>query len=365
MSSATKTVLWWGRFDPDYSRNRVLRQAYAALGWRVVDFHPWLAGAIGDLEAWFRPPPPADLVHIPCFRQRDIAAAARYARAHGLPLLLDTLTSQFDKQVHEKRRFGADSWRARLLLRREQRLFARGDIVLADTPEHARFFSDPLRVPKEKLHVVYVGAEESLFSPGPARAPNDPVEVLFYGSFIPLQGPEVIVEAARRYQGPPVRWVLLGTGPLRRRCRERAAGIENVAFEDWLPYAALPARIARADILLGVFGDTAKAQRVIPNKVFQAMACGKPLVTGTAPSYPAELLAGKNSGIAWVPAGDPAALADAVAGLAARRGQLAGLGASARRSYEQYFSTDAVIGQLRAALAAPTDRARRDVASRE
>ncbi len=32
MNAAAKTVLWWGRFDPDYSRNRILRQAYAAAG---------------------------------------------------------------------------------------------------------------------------------------------------------------------------------------------------------------------------------------------------------------------------------------------------------------------------------------------
>jgi len=364
MTEAGKTVLWWGRFDPDYSRNRVLRLAYATLGWRILDFHPLLS-PLGDVEARLRHPLRADLVHIPCFRQRDIAAAARYARGRHLPLLLDTLTSQFDKQVHEQHRFSADSWRARQLLRREQRLFARGDIVLADTPEHARFFSDPLRVPKEKLHVVYVGAEESLFSPGPARAPNDPVEVLFYGSFIPLQGPEMIVEAARLYQGPPVRWVLLGTGPLRRRCRQRAAGLKTITFEDWVPYTTLPARIARADILLGVFGDTAKAQRVIPNKVFQAMACGKPLVTCTAPAYPAELLVRQDSGITWVPAGNPAALADAVAALASLSGQLQVLGASARHSYERHFSADAVIGQLRAALAVLTDRPRRDGGSRE
>jgi len=354
MNDAGKTVLWWGRFDPDYSRNRILRQTYAKLGWRVVDFQPWLAGAIGDLEARLRPPPAADLVHIPCFRQRDIAAAARYARAHRLPLLLDTLTSQFDKQVYERRRFAPCSLRARHLLRYEQRLFERGDIVLADTPEHARFFADPLLVPEEKLHVVYVGAEEPLFAPAPARAPNDPLEVLFYGTFIPLQGAEVIVEAARLYQGPPVRWVLLGAGPLRRRCQRRATGLTNVGFEDWVAYGTLPARIARADILLGVFGGTAKTQRVIPNKVFQSIACGKPLVTCTAPGYPAALVDEPDSGIRWVPASDARALADAVAALAAQPRQLAAVGARTRASYEKYFSNAVILEQLRAALATIT-----------
>jgi glycosyltransferase involved in cell wall biosynthesis len=351
MSTAGKTVLWWGRFDPDYSRNRVLRQAYAAFGWRVVDFHP-LVSPIGDLEARLHQPPRADLVHVPCFRQRDIAAATRYARRAGVPLLIDPLISAYDKQLFERVKFSENSMRARWLRHYEQCLFQGAELVLADTPEHARFFSETLGVDPAKLHVVYVGAEEPLFAPGAPHAPNSPIEVLFYGTFIPLQGPQVIVEAARCYEGPPVRWVLLGNGPLLPACRKQARGLANVAFEGWVQYSQLPGRIRRADILLGVFGGTPKAQRVIPNKVFQALACGKPLVTCAAPAYPADLLARPQSGIAWVPTSDPVALARAVAGIAAQPQQLTILGIQAHASYEHYFSVQQVRSQFQRALEA-------------
>lgn len=346
----SRTVLWWGRFDPDYSRNRILRQAYTALGWNIVDFHPLLSGLVGDVEALVRRPPAADLVHLPCFRQRDMAAAHRYARRHGLPLLIDPLTSAYDKQVYEKYHLPVDSLRARWLLRYERWLFSGADRVLADTPEHARFFTQTLGVDPAKVNIVYVGAEEPLFSPAPPSSIDGELEVLFFGSFIPLQGPEVIVEAARLYNGPPLRWTLLGQGPLRADSQRRARGLSNVQFEDRIPYLDLPARIHRAHILLGVFGPTAKAGRVMPNKVFQALACGRPLVTCQAPSYPVELLAAANSGIAWVPAADPAALAAAVAALAARPDQLAARGVAARASYEKYFSTDMIREQLHTAL---------------
>jgi len=348
------TVLWWGRFDPDYSRNRILRQAYTALGWKIVDFHPLLSGLVGDVEALLRRPPPADLVHLPCFRQRDMAAAARYARRHGLPLLIDPLTSAYDKQVYEKYHLPVDSLRARWLLRYERWLFSGADRVLADTPEHARFFTQTLGVDPAKVNIVYVGAEEPLFSPAPPPNIGDELEVLFFGSFIPLQGPQVIVEAARIYNGPPVRWTLLGQGPLRADCQRRARGLTDVYFENWIPYRDLPARIHRAHILLGVFGPTAKAGRVMPNKVFQALACGRPLVTCQAPSYPDELLASQNSGIAWIHAADAAGLADAVAALASQPDQLAAKGAAARASYEKYFSADMIREQLHTALTALT-----------
>lgn len=350
MNAAVKTVLWWGRFDPHYSRNRILRQAYAALGWKIVDFQPLLS-ALGDFEALLRRPAHADLVHVPCFRQRDIAAAARYARRHALPLLVDPLISAYDKQVFERAKFAPDSTAAKRLRDWEQQLLRSADAVLADTPAHAHFFGETFAVAPQRLHVVYVGAEEPLFMPGATRAPNKPIEVLFYGSFIALQGPQVIIEAARHYSGAPVQWTLLGDGPMRAECARRAQGLSNVRFEDWLAYTHLPERIQRADILLGVFGASAKAGRVIPNKVFQALACAKPLVTCHAAAYP-EALGNADGGIAWVPAGDATALATRVAQWASQPQALAAHGRAGRASYERFFSNATIRAQLTTALSA-------------
>jgi glycosyltransferase involved in cell wall biosynthesis len=345
-------VLWWGRFDPDYSRNRILRKLLAELGWQVRDFQPRLSG-LGDWEARLRGLPRPDLVWVPCFRQRDLAAASRWARSHGIPLLFDPLISAYDKQVDERGKLAADSPRARRLLAWERSLFRRADRIIADTPAHAEYFAEVLGVERAKCAVVYVGAEEALFSPRPLRdrQPGEALEVLFYGSFIPLQGPGIVIEAARRYQGSPVRWTLLGNGPLRTACEEEAAGLENVTFEDWMPYELLPARIQQADILLGVFGTTPKAGRVIPNKVFQSLACGRPVVTRSAGAYPDALAAETNSGLVWIPAGDAQGLADRVTDLAEDRDVLRQLGLAAGETSRHYFSESAVRQQLSECLA--------------
>lgn len=345
------TALWWGRFDPDYARNRILRALLAELGWRVVDFHP-LVSAAGDLEAALRRLPAPDLVWVPCFRQRDLAAARRWSRARGVPLLFDPLISAYDKQVYERAKYPPESHQARRLHAWEQRLFQSADLVLADTPAHAEYYAQEFGLDPSRLKVVYVGAEEPLFHPEPMpeSAVDRALEVLFYGSFIALQGPEVIVEAARCYRGPPVHWVLLGEGPLRERCRQMATGLANVVFEDRLPYAQLPARIHRADVLLGVFGTSAKAARVIPNKVFQSLACGRPVITRTSPAYPQAFATGAGHGVIWVPAGDARSLAQAVSTLVENRGVLSGLGARAYDSYLGFFSKAIIESQLRDAL---------------
>ena len=346
-----RSVLWWGRFDADYSRNRILRKLLAELGWRIVDFHPRFS-RLADWEARLRRLPKPDLVWVPCFRQRDLAAASRWARSKGLPLLFDPLISAYDKLVFEREKAREGSARALKALARERDLFQRADIVLADTREHARFFVETLGVAAQQVQVVFVGAEESLFHPAPAAAPGEPLEALFFGSFIPLQGTAVIVEAARCYQGPPVRWTLIGAGPELAARKLAAADLPNVSFEAWLDYQALPDRIRRADILLGVFGVTQKAGRVIPNKVFQALACGKPLLTRRADAYPDALVDQTGKGIVWLPAGDADALATALAALAANPRGLAEMGRQARATFDAHFSEAAIKSDLAAALRA-------------
>ena len=346
--SSGKQMLWWGRFDPGYSRNGVLRQHLAGLGWEVRDFCPRVC-ALGDLEAAFRFLPKPDAVWVPCFRQRDVAAARRWCDRKGVPLIFDPLISAYDKQVWERFKLKEESGAARRLLARERALFAKADRVLADTACHAAYFSDELGVLPERVSVVYVGADESLFSPGRPRKGGGPAEVLFYGSFIPLHGAETIVEAARLYEGPPVRWCLLGAGPQRAACERAAAGLANVAFEEPVSYGQLPARIRRADILLGVFGTTRKAGRVMPNKVFQALACGRPVVTRESEAYPFE--ARGAGAFAFVPAGDARALAAAVAAWASEPARLGDRGRAARQAYEACFSAAVVRRQLAAALA--------------
>lgn len=340
-------ILWWGRFDPDYSRNRIVRALLTGQGWAIRDFHPRIS-TIGDVEASIRRVARPELVWVPCFRQRDLAAAARWAKRHGVPLVFDPLISAYDKQVDERGKFAAGSRKANKLLASERRLFARATRVVADTPLHADYFADVLGVSRERLSVVYVGAEDSLFKPQPGVVPpaGEIPEVLFYGSFIQLQGPQVIVEAARLYSGPPVRWTLIGKGPLLTVCESAAADLESVHFEDWVPYPELPARIGRAQILLGIFGSSPKAARVIPNKVFQSLACGRPVVTLGSDAYPRAVRENTDSGLLWVDAGDARALAQQVAALAVAPDRVRTLGKAAEDTSQRYFSRHVLQSQL-------------------
>ena len=156
--------------------------------------------------------------------------------------------------------------------------------------------------------MCFVGAEERVFRP--VWRPPDRFHALFVGKLIPLHGLETILEAARL--APEIPFRIVGSGQLEPLLRDAPANVERVP---WLEYERLPEELGRAGCALGIFGTGDKAQRVIPNKAFQALACETPLVTADTPAA-RELLEHERSAL-LVPPGDAEALAAAVRRLAA------------------------------------------------
>lgn len=341
-----KQILFWGRYGnygPDYPRNRVIESVMRSMGCEVSRFLPWLS-PLADIEYVLRGGKKPDLVWVPCFRQRDLAAAARYARHQGIPLVFDPLISAYDKQVSEREKFSAESAKAKRLLAWESRLFNEPDYLVADTAGHAEYFHEVHGVPRDKLVVIPVGAEETLFHPVsmPAKAPGEPLELVFFGTFIGLQGVDVLAKAIRAYEGEPVRWRLIGEGPMRAECESILAGVPGVGFEGWGPLQELPGRLASADAILGIFGTSDKSLRVIPNKVYQGLAMGRPVITASTGAFPAEIRGDDGHGIFWAEPGNEKSILDAIRRLQECKAELSWFGRQALHTYQSYFSNDVI-----------------------
>jgi glycosyltransferase involved in cell wall biosynthesis len=233
----------------------------------------------------------------------DLPAARRAARDR--PVLFNPLVSLADTLVSDRGRFRAGSLPALVLEAIDRRALGTADVVVADTRAHAEFLAG--LAGHDRLEVCFVGAEDRLFQP--TWEPDEPFTALFLGKLIPLQGVETIVGAARL--APDVRFRVVGSGQLEPLLRAAPPNVERIP---WIEYELLPAAFGRAGCALGIFGTSAKAARVIPNKAFQALACRTPLVTADTPAA-RELLADGESAL-LVPAGDAEALAAAVRRLA-------------------------------------------------
>jgi glycosyltransferase involved in cell wall biosynthesis len=307
-------VLYFGTYERRYPRNAQVISCLLGAGVEVLERHEpvwedmeqkWALGAraAGRLAAaearlLARPGPAADIVLVGYPGHLDVVAARRTAR--GAPLVLNPLVSLFDTFVSDRRRVRPGSLAARALLELDRRTFRSADLVVADTQAQARFFAS---LGARQVEAIHLGAEERLFSPG-WTPPSSPT-CLFVGKLIPLHGVDVILAAARAL--PDIHFRLVGSGQLDPLLRSRPSNVEHLS---WLPYEALAGEYRRASIALGVFASSAKAARVIPNKAFQALACGTPLVTGDTPAA-RELLRDDESALLVQP-GDPAALAGAI-----------------------------------------------------
>jgi len=262
----------------------------------------------------------------------DLPAAKRMAR--GRPVLFNPLVSLHETLVEDRGRFRPGSPAARILRRIDRIALRRADLVVADTEQNARHLAGLGGLTPNRLAVCFVGAEERLFRPG--WQPADAFHALFVGKLIPLHGLETILEAARL--APEIPFRIVGSGQLDGLLAGRTP---NVEWVDWVEYERLPEEYRRAGCALGVFATSPKAARVIPNKAFQALACGAPLVTGDTPAA-RELLRDGQSAL-LVPPGDPEALAAGVRRLAGDRGVAQAIGAGGLAAYRERAS-EAVLG---------------------
>lgn len=344
-----KTILWWGRSDPNYSRNRIIRKQLKNLNYEILDFYP-LVSRFGYIEALLKKIKRTDFVWVPCFRQRDILSASKWCLNKNIKLVIDPLISSWDKQTYEKEKL-LNQKQSDALKKKESFLFNKADFVLADTNLHANLFQKELRVHKNKIFTVYVGAEDSIFNNLQSKNnTKKKFEILFYGSFLPLHGSEIIIKAAKYFKkSNNLRWTMLGAGPDLYKCKVLAKDCPNIFFEEKIEYTKLASRIKKADLLLGIFGNSNKAGNVIPNKVFQSLASGKTVITRKSNAYPKKLL-NLNNGVIFIEPNSPKALYKAVLKITEDRNFLRKSNAQAKFIYDTYFSEKIIREQLKKIL---------------
>ncbi len=161
-----------------------------------------------------------------------------------------------------------------------------------------------------------------------------PAEALFTvgyaGNMGIAQGLGIVLDAAERLRGEPLRFVLVGDGPLASELREEAArrGLENVEFRPAIPVADVATFLQSCHALLVPLRDHPLFNDFIPSKLYDAMAVGRPAVVAARGEAPA-LVEETGAGVVVAPE-DGDALAAAVRDLAAEPERARDLGQSGR-----------------------------------
>jgi glycosyltransferase involved in cell wall biosynthesis len=146
------------------------------------------------------------------------------------------------------------------------------------------YFVRTFAIERKKVKPIFVGTDPDIFKPLPKR--SEQFIVHLHGKYIPLQGIEYVLGAARLLQTLPITFRIIGRGQEYDKIvsRIQAEGLKNIALVDMVPYEELPTYINDSDICLGIFGNSEKTLRVIPNKVVEYLACGKAVITADSPA---------------------------------------------------------------------------------
>ncbi len=338
--------------EPTYVRNAVLRRALQDR-FDVVEVtshaHSYLRRFVeiaGKLA--FRRP------------DYDVAVAGFLGQPLGLaltslrstPVVTDCFVSLFDTICLDRRLASPSSPVGSAVRALEALVARRSALSLTDTREHSRLLQQLYGVAADRTVSIPVGFDDRIFERQPQSNASTPLRVVYYCSFMPLHGAEIVVEAAARLRDhDEIIFDVIGEGPNRRSCEEiaREERLTNLQFHPWMAPPALARRIGLADICLaGPFGSTGKAGRVVTGKTFQVMAVGRPTIVGDSPAT-RDIFIDETHAL-FCRRGDPASLAQAILRLAGDSGLRTRLAGNTADYVWREFGPDAMAQRVERAV---------------
>jgi glycosyltransferase involved in cell wall biosynthesis len=239
-------------------------------------------------------------------------------------VIIDFYISIYDTLVHDRQILSPSNPLSWIMKKLDRNALTIADHVIVDTREHAGYFSRIFGVDSDKMTVIYLEADKQIYYPRSVERPRglkDKFIVFFFGAMNPLQGVEVILDAAEILAGH-ANIVFIIIGPHEKiRNFERYSMLKNVRFAArWLPQAEIADHIAMSDVCLAGHFNAAveKAARVIPGKAYSYMAMDRPVIFGDNPANREFFSTAKND-VHFVKMGDSAGLADKILELAGVR----------------------------------------------
>lgn len=278
-------ILYFGVYDPSYSRNRSIATALRANTDELIECRtrPGTFWWYRLLRAYLPLRHSYDVMVVGFPGQKVMFLARLLTRR---PIVFDAFTSHYGGYVLDRKRAEQGSIRARWYRYLDKGSCLRADAVLLDTQAHIDFFIREYGLRPELFHRIWVGADTTMMHPENDGHHSDMFTVHFHGHYIPHHGALRIIEAAALLRGEPIRFRMIGQGQQRAGAERRATELKlkNVEFLPNMPYARLAEYVRSADLCLGVFGNNPKTFLTITNKIFEAAASAKPIITLDTPA---------------------------------------------------------------------------------
>jgi glycosyltransferase involved in cell wall biosynthesis len=360
-------VCYFGTYRSEYSRNRILIKGLRRAGVEVIECHSKLWFGIEDRVraasgGWISPRfllrviqayftllrkywrmDDFDVMVVGYPGQFDVYLARILTWLRRKPLVWDVLMSIYLVSIERRldQRSPVTVWALKYIERIACRL---PNLLIIEGSEYRDWFYNTHNVPSDRFRLVPLGADDDVYHPlDDNKTSKDCFTVFYHGSFVRSHGIPTILKAADLLRmDPGIEFVFAGTGPEENQAVSlvKKWGLKNVSFLGFVDRGELLRLISHADICLGVFGDTAQSMITIQNKIFEAMAMGKAIVTSDTSALRALMIHGKH--IYLCERGNPQSLVDAICELKSDKSKCQLLGENAYRLFRERFSTQSI-----------------------
>jgi glycosyltransferase involved in cell wall biosynthesis len=265
-------------------------------------------------------------------RETSFGAGAIASAISGKPLILEIIGPRYSRFSFQK----------------AQKILAYTKSMIHESP-----------IP-EKVVLVDAAADTGLFKPDLAQRTrirtlygiSDSIVVGYVGTFVSWHGIEELIDASVELTKcvPNVKFLMVG--PYFESAREYAQRkmVEDIfIFTGPVPYENVPALINAMDIAVAPYNPLKSALRSkygigSPLKIFEYMACGKPVITTHVEPIPKVVKHMKNGIL--IPPGDPKALAKAILTLTQNRQKMEELGEEGRQTVLMKYSWESFAKRL-------------------
>jgi len=274
-------ICFFGIYYPNYSRNRVLIKGLRENNVEIVECNDRTLGFrkyLNLVRKHRRLNKDYDILLI-AFPGWSVMWLAKILTRK--PIVYDAFLSVYEAQVKDRKKYSPISLKAKYCWFLDWFSCKLADKILLDTNEHIKYFVKKFKIKKDKFIGVLVGTDDKVFFPREEKKDEKQFTVHFHGSYIPLQGVEYILGAASILEKKNVRFNIIGS-KIKNLYEDK--NFSDINFIENVPYEKLANHMWRADVCLGIFGDTTKTQRVIPNKVYEAIAMKKPVISADTPA---------------------------------------------------------------------------------
>jgi glycosyltransferase involved in cell wall biosynthesis len=274
------TICFFGNYIDDYPRVRVLREGFKQNSVEVLECHTRERGFKKYFKLYNQHKKikgKYDIILVMMGGQTLVWFAKLLTKKK---LIFDAFASLYITNVEDRKTCSAKSLKAKYYAWLDKISCKKANKVLLDTHAQIDYFVDKYKLDRNKFIRVFVSSDLSCQET--SKIDNQFI-VHWHGYIVPFYGLETVIKSAKILENhKDIKFQIVTRFNSKYEKIKKLVqklNLDNIKFYPETDYHGIAKFINQADICLGVFGNNKKAQVVIPNKIYESIACAKPVIT--------------------------------------------------------------------------------------